>query len=51
MMAFTYDISYGIAFGLLTRVVLMLFGKHREDVNAGTWIITILFMLMFFLTH
>lgn len=51
MMAFTYNISYGIAFGLLTRVILMLFGRHREDVNAGTWIITILFMLMFFLTH
>ena len=51
MMAFTYNISYGIAFGLLTRVVLMLFGRHKEDVNAGTWIITILFMLMFFLTH
>lgn len=51
MMAFTYNISYGIAFGLLTHVILMLFGRHKEDVNAGTWIITILFMLMFFLTH
>ena len=50
-MPFTYSISYGIAFGLIAHVaVKLLTGKVRE-VRAGTWLITILFLAMFFLTH
>ena len=51
MMSFTYNISYGIAFGLISYLAVKLFtGKVRET-NVGTWIIALLFAAMFFLTH
>ena len=51
MMSFTYNISYGIAFGLISYLAVKLFtGKIRET-NVGTWIIALLFAAMFFLTH
>ena len=51
IMPLTYNISYGIAFGLISYVFIKVFTGKIKEINAGTWIITILFALMFFLTH
>lgn len=51
IMAFAYNISYGIAFGLISYIVIKLFTGKIRQINAGTWIIGILFLLMFLLTH
>ena len=51
MMPFTYNISYGIAFGLISYVFIKIFTGKIKEINVGTWVITILFALMFFLTR
>ncbi len=51
MMAFTYNISYGIAFGLIAHVILKAVRGQFKDISVATWIITILFAATFFLTH
>ena len=51
MMPFTYNISYGIAFGLISYVAIKVFTGKIKDVKVGTWIITLLFAAMFFFTH
>lgn len=51
MMPFTYNISYGIAFGLISYVIVNLFTGKAKDIKIGTWIIMLLFLLMLFLTH
>lgn len=51
MMPFTYNISYGIAFGLIAYVAIQLLSGKIREIKGGTWTITILFSLMFFLTH
>ncbi len=51
MMPFTYNISYGIAFGLISHVAIKVFTGKIKEVNVGTWVITLLFAAMFFLTH
>ena len=51
MMPFTYNISYGIAFGLVSFVAIKVFTGKIKQVNIGTWVITALFAAMFFLTH
>lgn len=51
MMPFTYNISYGIAFGLVSYVAIEIFTGKAKKVKLGTWVITILFAAMFFLTH
>lgn len=51
MMPFTYNISYGIAFGLISYIFIYLFTGKSKDIKAGTWIIGILFAIMFFVTH
>ena len=51
MMPFTYNISYGIAFGLISHVAIKVFTGKAKEVNTGTWVITLLFAAMFFLTH
>ena len=50
-MPLTYNISYGIAFGLISYIFIKIFTGKIKEINAGTWIIGILFTLMFFLTH
>ena len=50
-MAFAYNISYGIAFGILSYVLIKVFSGKVKEVKAFTWIIAVLFLLMFFLTH
>lgn len=51
MIPFTYNISYGIAFGLLSHVVIKLFTGKFKEVKPTTWVITILFAATFFFTH
>lgn len=51
MMPFTYNISYGIAFGLISFIAIKVFTGKVKEVTVGTWVIAILFALMFFLTH
>ena len=51
MMPFTYSISFGIAFGLISHVIIAVFSGKAKKVNPTTWVIAILFALTFFLTH
>ena len=51
MMPMTYNISYGIAFGLISYIFIRLFTGRSKDIQAGTWVIGILFTVMFFVTH
>ncbi|HIR09959.1 MAG TPA: NCS2 family permease [Candidatus Avoscillospira stercoripullorum] len=51
VMVFTYNISYGIAFGLISCVVIKVFSGKAKELSIATWIIAILFALTFFLTH
>lgn len=51
VMAFTYSISYGIAFGMISYVFMKIFTGKIKEIKAATWIISILFALTFFLTH
>lgn len=51
IMPFTYNISYGIAFGLISHVAIKVCTGEAKEIKVGTWIITALFTAMFFLTH
>ncbi len=50
-MPFTYNISYGIAFGLISYIFLSLFTGKAKQIKTGTLVIGILFAIMFFVTH
>lgn len=51
MMPFTYSISFGIGFGLISYCVIAVGSGKGKEVKAVTWILAILFALTFFLTH
>ena len=51
MMPMTYNISYGIAFGVIAHVLISVFTGKARNVKAGTWVIAALFAAMFFVTH
>ena len=51
LMPFTYNISYGIAFGLISYIVIKVGMGKIKEVKIGTWIIAIMFTIMFFVTH
>ena len=51
MMPFTYNISYGIAFGMISYVLIKLFRGEVKEIKVTTWIITLLFIAMFLFTH
>ncbi len=51
MMPMTYNISYGIAFGVISHVLICVFTGKAREVKAGTWVIAALFAVMFFVTH
>ncbi len=51
MMPFTYNISYGICFGLLSYVCIKLFTGKVKEITGGTWVVTALFLAMLLLTH
>ena len=51
IMPMTYNISYGIAFGVISHVLIMVFAGKRKELNGGTWVIAGLFTVMFLVTH
>ncbi len=51
IMPLTYSISYGIAAGLISYVLIKIFTGKVKEVKAFTWVITVLFLLTFFITH
>lgn len=51
MMPFSYNISYGIAFGLISFLLIRLFTGKVKEIKGATWVIAILFAIMFFVTH
>ena len=51
IMPMTYNISYGIAFGVISHVLITLFIGRGKELRAGTWIIAGLFTAMFLVTH
>lgn len=51
IMPMTYNISYGIAFGVISYVLISVFTKKAGKIKAGTWVIAVLFAIMFFVTH
>ncbi|MBR4082271.1 MAG: NCS2 family permease [Clostridia bacterium] len=51
MMPFSYNISYGICFGLLSHVLIKIFSGKAKEITVGTWVITVLFLAMLLLTH
>ena len=51
LMPFTYNISYGIAFGLISYIVIKLFTGKIKEIKLGTWVIGILFTIMFFVSR
>ena len=50
-MTLMYNISYGIALGLISYIFIKVFSGKVKEVKAGTWIIGILFAVMFFVSH
>jgi len=51
MMALTYNISYGIAFGIISYLFIKVFAGKIKEVKVSTWVIALLFIGMFVLTH
>lgn len=50
-MAFSYSISNGIGIGVLAYTVIKVLTGKIKEVKAATWIIDILFLAMFLLSH
>jgi len=51
IMPFTYNISYGIAFGLISYIVISVFCGDIKQIKASSWVIAALFVAMLLLTH
>jgi AGZA family xanthine/uracil permease-like MFS transporter len=51
IMPFTYNISFGIGFGLLSYVVIKLCTGKIKEVSVATYVLTAIFLAMFLLTH
>lgn len=52
MMAFTYNISYGIGFGFISYVIIKLFTGKVKDIHPLTAVLAVLFLAnFFFVTH
>ena len=51
MMPFTYNISYGIAFGIISYAVIAVFTGRAKELKVSTWVLVLLFAMTFFLTH
>lgn len=51
MMPFTYNISYGICFGLISYIAIKAFTGKVKDIKIGTYVIAALFLAMLLLTH
>ncbi|MBQ8836404.1 MAG: NCS2 family permease [Clostridia bacterium] len=51
IMPLTYNISYGIAFGLLSYIVISVFCGDFKKIKISSWVIAFLFIAMLLLTH
>ena len=51
VMPFTYNISYGIAFGLISYIVISVFCGDFKKIKVSSWVIAGLFIAMLLLTH
>ncbi|MCD8040220.1 MAG: NCS2 family permease [Clostridia bacterium] len=51
IMPLTYSISYGIAAGLISYVLIKVFTGKIKEVKVFTWVIAVLFLLTFFITN
>ena len=51
LMPFTYNISYGIAFGLISYIIISIFCGDIKKIKASSWAIAALFIAMLLLTH
>ena len=51
IMPFTYNISYGIAFGLISYIVISIFCGDLKKIRSSSWVIAFMFIAMLALTH
>lgn len=51
VMAFSYSISNGIGIGVLSYTLIKLLSGKGKEINVGTWIVSVLFLAMFCLSH
>ena len=51
VMPFTYNISYGIAFGLISYIVISVFCGEGKKIKSSSRIIACLFIAMLLLPH
>ncbi len=51
VMPFTYNISYGIAFGLISYIIISSFCGDFKKIKVSSWVIAFLFVAMLLLTH
>jgi len=51
VMPFTYNISYGIAFGLISYIVISIFCGDSRKIKDSSWVVALLFVAMLLLTH
>ena len=51
LMPFTYNISYGIAFGLISYIVISVFCGDAKEIKVSSWVVAALFVAMLLLTH
>ena len=51
VMPFTYNISYGIAFGLISYIVISAFCGDFKKIKGSSWVIALLFIATLLLTH
>ena len=51
IMPFTYNISYGIAFGLISYIIISVFCGDIKKIKGSSWVIAALFIAMLLLTH
>lgn len=51
MMPFTYNISFGIGFGLISHVIIKVVTGKAKEISVATYVLTAIFLAMFLLTH
>ena len=51
VMAFSYSISNGIGVGVLAYTIIKMFTGKIKEITGATWVIDVLFLAMFLLSH
>ena len=51
MMVFTYNISFGIGFGILSYIFINLFTGKAKEITPASYVLGLLFIAMFLFTH